>query len=157
MNLARTGLSSRSTRKTRLARQAFTLAEVLVATLIFGISLAGILGVYVQCAIRTDWSATSVAAQMKAQSGLEQCRSATFDPWGNPPVDQLVSSNFPVQVSVLDLGTGSGTSIYGTNTTTIELLSTNPPLKLLRVDCTWRSRRGVLFTNTAITYRASDQ
>jgi prepilin-type N-terminal cleavage/methylation domain-containing protein len=138
-------------------QQAFTLAEVLVASLILGISLAGILGVYVQCSFRTDWSSTSVAAQLKAQSGLEQCRAAKYDPTGNPPVDQVVSSNFPNQVYVLDQATGPGVSIYGTNITTIEMLSTNPPFKLVRVDCTWCSRRGVLYTNTAITYRAPDQ
>ena len=144
-------------RRPQSMQQAFTLAEVLMATLIFGISLAGILGVYVQCATRTDWSSTSVAAQLKAQSGLEQCRAAKYDPTGNPPIDNLMSSNFPTQVYVLDQAAGTGVSIYGTNITTIALLSTNPPLKLVRVDCIWFSRRGRLYTNTAITYRAPDQ
>lgn len=138
-------------------QQAFTLTEVLVAVLVFGISLGGILGVYVQCATRTDWSSTSVAAQLMAQSGLERCRAAKYDPAGNPPTDNLVSSNFPTQVYVLDQATGPGVSIYGTNITTIALLSANPPFKLVRVDCTWCSRRGVLYTNTALTYRAPDQ
>lgn len=129
----------------------------MVAILIFGISLAGILGAYLQCGVRLDWSAESVAAQLKAQSGLEQCRAAMFDPTANPPAVQLVSSNFPARVSVLDQATGSGKTIYCTNTYTIQTLSTNPVLMLLRVDCTWCSRSGKLYTNTAITYRAPDQ
>ncbi|HZV33655.1 MAG TPA: hypothetical protein VFB72_03695 [Verrucomicrobiae bacterium] len=119
--------------------------------------MAGIIGIYVQSAIRMDWSSVSVAAQLKAQSGLEQCRAAKYDPTGNPPVDNLVSSNFPNKVYTLDQATGSGVSIYGTNITTIALVSTNPPLKLVRVDCIWSSRSGVLYTNTALTYRASAQ
>jgi prepilin-type N-terminal cleavage/methylation domain-containing protein len=157
MNIARAVLACRKTQNSLSNQDGFTLVEVMVALLILGVALSGILGVYVQCAIRTDWSATSVAAQFEAQSGLEQCRAAKFDPAGNPPIDELVGTNFPNQVHVLDIGTGSGTSIYGTNTITIQTLSTNPPLKLLRVDCTWSSRRGVLFTNSAITYRAADQ
>jgi prepilin-type N-terminal cleavage/methylation domain-containing protein len=139
-------------------QQAFTLIEVVMALLIFGISLAGILSVYVQCANRLDWSSTSVDAQLKAQSGLEQCRGAKYDPAGNPATDNLVSSNFPNRVYLLDQASDSGgVSIYGTNMTTIALLSTNPLLKLVRVDCIWASRKGVLYTNTAITYRAPDQ
>lgn len=146
-----------SRRRRQSKQQAFTLTEVLVASLIVGISLAGILGVYMQSAIRTDWSSTSVAAQLKAQSGLEQCRAAKYDPTGNPPVDNVVSSNFPNQVYVLDQAAAPGVSIYGTNITTIQTISTNPPFKLVQVDCIWRSRKGVLYTNTAITYRAANQ
>jgi len=136
---------------------AFTLAEVLIAIMIFGLSLGGILNVYMQSAVRSDWSSLSVAAQFKALSGLETCRAAKFDPQGAPPIDQLVSSNFPVKVYVLDATGAPGVQTYGTNTTTILTLSTNPSLKMVRVDCTWAYRRGGLFTNTAITYRAADQ
>ncbi|SPE61484.1 conserved hypothetical protein [Verrucomicrobia bacterium] len=157
MKIAGAGLCRRGTPNSGLKARGFSLIEVLIASLILGMSLAGILGLYVQCATRTDWSAESVAAQFQAQSGLEQCRAAKFDPDGTPPIDELVSSNFPTQVYVLDMGTGSGTSIYGTNRTTIVSLSTNPSLKFLRVDCVWSSRRGLLYTNTAMTYRAADQ
>src|SRR2546429_573056 len=45
-------------------RNAFTLIEVLVCLLVIGVSLGSILGMYIQSAIRSDWSATSVSAQM---------------------------------------------------------------------------------------------
>lgn len=133
------------------------MAEVLIALLVVGISLGGILTVYIQSAVRSDWSAHTVAAQMMALSGLEQCRAAKFDPRGSPPVDNLVSSNFPVRVGALELGTSVGPSTYATNTTTILTLSTNPPLKLVEVDCTWFYPRKGLFTNSVFTYRAADQ
>jgi prepilin-type N-terminal cleavage/methylation domain-containing protein len=143
----------------RLSRRlrAFTLAEVLIALAILGVSLGGILTVYIQSAVCSDWSAHSVSAQMTALSGLEQCRAAKFDPRGSPPTDELVSSNFPQKVYVLNVGTSVGPSTYSTNTTTILTISTNPPLKMVRVDCTWFCPRKGLFTNTALTYRAANQ
>ncbi len=135
----------------------FTLAEVMIALGILGVSLGGILTVYIQSAVCSDWSAHSVSAQMAALSGLEQCRAAKFDPRGSPPTDQLVSTNFPQRIYVLDVGTSVGARTYSTNTTTILTLSTNPPLKMVRVDCTWFYPRKGLFTNSAFTYRAANQ
>ena len=137
--------------------QGFSLAEVLVSLLLVGISLAGILTVYIRSAVCSDWSAHSVSAQMAALSGLEQCRAAKYDPRGTPPTDQLVSTNFPKKIYVLDVGTSVGTITYSTNTTTITTLSTNPPLKMVRVDCTWLYPSKGLFTNTVMTYRAAAQ
>jgi prepilin-type N-terminal cleavage/methylation domain-containing protein len=142
----------------RPSRQgAFTLVEVLISLLIIGLSLGSILSLYIQSAIRSDWSATSVSAQMMALSGLEQCRAAKFDPRGNAATDDLVSTNFPVKVDVLDVGTTSGVATYGTNTTTITTVSTNPLLKMVRVDCTWEFPRRGVFTNSVFTYRAPNQ
>ncbi len=138
-------------------RAAFTLAEVLVSLLLLGLGMGGILSLYSQAAVRSDWSAYSLAAQFRAVGGIEQCRAAKFDPRGAPPVDQLVSSNFPVKVDILDVGTSLGKTTYATNTTTIVTLSTNPPLKMIEVDCTWSHPQRGLFTNTVITYRAADQ
>lgn len=135
----------------------FTLAEVLISLVIVGISLGGILTVYIKSAVGSDWSAHSVSAQMTALSGLEQCRAAKYDPRGTPPTDLLVSSNFPPKVYVLDVGTSVGPTTYSTNTTTIALISINPPLKMVRVDCTWFYPRKGLFTNTVVTYRAANQ
>jgi len=136
---------------------AFTLAEVMVSLLLIGISLGGILNVYIQSAARSDLSAHSVSAQMSALSGLEQARAAKFDPRGSPPVDQLVSSNFPQRVYVLDVGTSVGPVTYATNITTITTITTNPPLKMIQVDCTWFYPRRGLFTNSVCTYRAANQ
>jgi hypothetical protein len=94
---------------------------------------------------------------MMALSGLEQCRAAKYDPHGSPPTDALVSSNFPSRVDILDPGTVDGTASYGTNTTTILTISTNPALKLVRVNCTWTYPGRGVFTNSVSTYRAANQ
>jgi hypothetical protein len=94
---------------------------------------------------------------MSAISGLEQVRAAKFDPRGTPATDQLMSSNFPPQTYVLDVGTSVGPATYATNTTTILTISTNPPLKMIRVDCTWFYPRRGMFTNSVYTYRAANQ
>ncbi|HWX21344.1 MAG TPA: hypothetical protein VN578_15700 [Candidatus Binatia bacterium] len=136
---------------------AFTLAEVVVSILIITISLAGMIGVYVQAAVRSEYSAYSLSAQMMAVSGMEQCRAAKYDPRGSPPTDALVSSNFPAQVTVLEAGTAGSTVMYATNTTKILTISSNPPMKMVRVDCTWRFPGRGLFTNSVFTYRAANQ
>jgi len=139
------------------ATSAFTLMEVVVSLAILGISLGGILTLYVRSAQRADWSGYSVAAQMMALSGLEQCRAAKYDPHGSPPTDALVSTNFPSRVDILDPGAVNCIASYGTNTTTIQMISTNPALKLVRVDCTWTYPGRGVFTNSVCTYRAANQ
>jgi len=138
-------------------RAGFTLVEVVISILVVGVSLGGILGLYMQSAVRSEWSAHSVAAEMMALSGLDQCRAAKFDPRGAPPTDQLVSSNFPARVDILDVGTSTGNVTYGTNRTTIRTISTDPPLKMVRVDCIWTYPRRGRFTNSVFTYRAPSQ
>ena len=139
------------------ANSAFTLLEVVISLAILGISLSAILTLYVRSAQRADWSGYSVSAQMMALSGLEQCRAAKYDPHGSPPTDALVSTNFPFQVDVLDPGTANAITSYGTNTTTISTISTNPALKLVRVNCTWTYPGRGVFTNSVLTYRAANQ
>ena len=145
------------TRVSSAALSAFTLAEVVVSIFLISLGLAGILTLYTQSAIRSDWSAQSLSAQMMALSGMEQCRAAKFDPRGSPPVDELVASNFPVRVDVLDVGTTASILTYGTNTTTIRTISADPLIKMVRVDCIWRYPQRGLFTNSVFTYRAPNQ
>lgn len=142
------------------ANSAFTLMEVVMSLAILGLSLGGILTLYVRSAQHVDWSGYSLSAQMMALGGLEQCRAAKYDPHGSPPTDALVSANFPPRVDVLDPGATNGTTScasYGTNTTTILTISTNPALKLVRVDCTWTYPGRGVFTNSVSTYRAANQ
>ena len=139
------------------ANSAFTLIEVVISLAILGLGLGGILTLYVRSAQRADWSGYSVSAQMMALGGLEQCRAAKYDPHGSPPTDALVSTNFPSRVDILDPGTANGTTSYGTNTTTILTISTNPALKLVRLDCTWTYPGRGVFTNNVFTYRSANQ
>ena len=131
--------------------------EVVISLAVISVSLGAILYLYVQSAVRAEFSAYSLSAQMMALSGMEQCRAAKFDPRGSPPTDNLVSSNFPVRVDILDVGTINGAITYGTNTTTITTIWTNPPLKMVEVDCVWSYPRRGLFTNSVYTYRAANQ
>ena len=112
---------------------------------------------YVLSSKRAERSAYSLAAHSLAMQRMEQVRAAKWDTLAYPLVDQIQSSNFPVVVEVLDVPL-SGTNItYATNWTTITTVSTSPPLKMIRVDCTWPFITTGVVTNTVISYRAPDQ
>ena len=71
-------------------------------------------------------------------------------------MDQLVSSNFPVQVSMLDVPMNGSNITYATNITTISTISTAPPLKMISVEAVWQFINGKVYTNSIATYRAPD-
>lgn len=136
----------------------FSLAEVVMAVGITVMVFAGgVLG-YVQSAQQAEWAAYTLAANSLAQQRMEQTRAAKWDTQATPPIDNLVSTNFPVSVDILDVPlAGSNNIVYATNVTTISNISANPPVKMIRVDCTWRFWKRGLYTNTVVTYRAPDQ
>lgn len=148
-------MGERGSRNARNA--AFTLPEVVISLLITAIGLGATLSLYVNAAMRTEWSAYALSAQMMAVRGLEQCRAAKYDPRGTPPTDNLQSTNFPLVFDVLDAATANGAITYGTNFTTISTIFTNPPLKMVKVDCVWRFPLKGLYTNSVCTYRAANQ
>ncbi|MGB0579049.1 MAG: type IV pilus modification PilV family protein [Limisphaerales bacterium] len=134
---------------------AFTLIEVVVSTTIAAIVVGGMIYAYVTSAARTEWSGYSLAAQALATQRLEQTRACKWDQDRN--LDELVATNFPVQVAVLDLPVAGTNLVYATNVTTITWISTNAPkMKMIRVDCSWTGPRGRVHTNTAASYRAPD-
>jgi len=135
---------------------AFTIIEVVVSMALIGLAVGGIIYGYIMLTYRAEWSAYSLAAQSLAMQRVEQARSAKWDRLAVPPVDRLVASNFPAVVEILDVP-NSGTNLtYATNVVFISTVSTNPPLKMIHVECTW-SLRGNVFTNSVTTYRAPDQ
>jgi type II secretory pathway pseudopilin PulG len=135
---------------------AFTLVEVVVSVALISVLVSGMLGAYVQSAVRADWAACSLSAEMMAISGMEQCRAAKYDPRGAPPTDNLMSTNFISRFAILDTGSSS-TVTYGTNFTSVSTVDTNSMVKMLRVDCVWSYPRRGLFTNTVVTYRGPNQ
>ncbi|MDB6112571.1 MAG: hypothetical protein JWR69_4321 [Pedosphaera sp.] len=142
---------------------AFTLAEVAVALGISALLFGGVVMGFVQSAQRAEWSAYNLAAHSLAMQGVEQARAATWDPSAPGPIDNCLPGNFPsVGTNILDVPI-SGTNItYATNTWTITTVGTNPyPLKMIRVDCTWKFiKSGIsspVFTNTVATLRAPNQ
>jgi type II secretory pathway pseudopilin PulG len=134
-----------------------TIIEVVMSLAIMGISFGAIVMGYVMSARRAEWSAYSLAANSLAMQRLEQCRAAKWDLLTTPITDELVASNFVAQASILDVPISGENITSATNFTTITLISANPPLKMVRVDCVWPFKGRGLFTNTLITYRAPDQ
>lgn len=136
----------------------YTLAEVLISAAIAGVGIGGIVWGYLLVGQRTDWSTCSAAAHLIVAQRIEQTRAAKWDPFGFPPVDELVQSNFPpVTTNTLDIPSIGSETVVATNITTITLIQANPPLKMIRVECTWSLMGRGPFTNLALTYRAPDQ
>jgi prepilin-type N-terminal cleavage/methylation domain-containing protein len=137
----------------------FTLAEVVVSIAIATLAFGGVIYGYVLTADRADWSANSLAAQSLAMQGIEQARSAKWDPKAWPAVDELGVTNY-TQVDALDVPM-TGQPVLATNHISISVVSLDPPLRQLRADCVWclvngKRSRGP-FTNTAVTLRTADQ
>ena len=136
---------------------AFTLIEAVVAALLAGIVTAGLVSSFLQAHKTSEWSSYSLAGQGLALQCVEQARSAKWDPYSYPPVDQLVASNFPDRIEILDVPVSGNSVVYATNRVTIRTVSEQPPLKQIKVQCTWTFPNKGTFTNTVMTYRAADQ
>ena len=148
---------TRVSRGHRRRSSGVTLVEVVISMAIAGITITSILVGYVFSAQQLERASCSSAVELLARQRLEQARSAKWDPLANPPVNEMVSANFPVMVSVLDIPVSGNNPLYATNSTTITTVSDDPPLKMIRVDCAWSFMSRGPFTNTVVTYRAPDQ
>ncbi len=134
---------------------AFTLAEIGISTAISVMTVAAVMIGYVSASKRAEWSGYSLAAQSLALQNIEMARAAKWDPQGYPPTDQL--TGYVNTTYLLDIPVAGTNRVYATNFTTITYLSSNPPLKMIRVDCVWRFPGRGNFTNTVVTYRTADQ
>lgn len=137
-------------------RAAFTLAEVLIAMSISVLIMGSIVYGYLGTATRAEWNAYSLAAQSLALQRIEQARSCKWDPEASPPIDQLVASNFPPEINILDIPVSGTNIVYATNFTTITEISSDPPIKCVVVRCVWNFKGRRDYTNTVVTYRAPD-
>lgn len=134
-----------------------SLIEVIMSVAISAISIGGIMQGYIMSSQRVEWLACSQAANSQAAQRIEQVRAAKWDSQVYPPVDEVVSTNFPTVVAPFDMPTTGNNQVYGTNVVTITTVSVSPPLKMVSVECTWRAfNRGVV-TNTITVYRSPDQ
>ena len=138
-------------------RSGFNLIELVVSTGIASVVIGGCVYGYILSAQRAEWSAFSLAANSLAMQRIEQARAAKWDPMGFPAVDELVPTNFPVRVDILDIPISGTNNTYATSVTTIATISVNPPLKMVRVDCSWQFVNRGSYTNSIVTYRAADQ
>ena len=142
----------------RRSRRAFTLVEVVTATAVSALTMAATIYGYTLTSKRAEWAGYSLAAQSLAIQGLEQARAAKWDPWSSSTnSDMLVSSNFAPQIKTLDIPVTGTNVVYATNFWTISTISAIPNLRMIRVDCVWKFLKQGVFTNTVVSYRASDQ
>lgn len=141
----------------RSTESAVTLVETLVAMMVVAVTIAATVNGYILAANRAEWSAQSLAAHSLVIQKMEQVRSATWNMTGEFPVDNITEANFPETKSVLDLPIAGSNVVSAVTYTRISTISTNPALKMIRVDCVWPYRERGFFTNTLITYRAPEQ
>jgi prepilin-type N-terminal cleavage/methylation domain-containing protein len=138
-------------------RNAFSLIEIIISIAIFGIVVTGMTSAYISASRLGDWAFFSAAADSLAQQRMEQTQAATWDILATPPIDQLVSSNFPTFAQPFNLPSDGVHMVYGTNKTTFITVSTNPAVRMVRVDCVWRFPSTTkLYTNTVVAYRSPD-
>jgi type II secretory pathway pseudopilin PulG len=150
-------LSPRLRSPHQVAASGLTLVEVVVALGISTMAIAGIISSYLFSIAAAQKSTLSMAASAQAIRRVEETRSAKWDTSSWPQVDQLVQTNFQDEVVVLDHGAAGNGITYGTNSTQILLVSLNPPLKKIHVDCVWNFKGTRLITNSVETCRAPDQ
>jgi type II secretory pathway pseudopilin PulG len=136
-----------------------TLTEVVVAMAIASLTVLGLVGGYTYSMVGAKKSSLSLAANTRAIERLEDTHGAIWNVSTWPVVDELMATNFPVKLVILELsGQGAGIT-YGTNYTTITQVSLAPQLRRVRVDCVWQFQAGLhstLVTNTVETLRGPD-
>ena len=131
--------------------QGFTLVELMVSLVVMTLVMAGVMKGYTLACKKAEWASYSLAAQQTANKRMEQAIACDWIPGSG--VDDLIASNFPPSSEFLSLPTQQ-TNIYNaTNYLILKTISTNPPLKMVRVDCVWLFE-GKLFSNTVATIRA---
>jgi prepilin-type N-terminal cleavage/methylation domain-containing protein len=156
----------------RAGRSGFTLIEILIAFLIFGMVVSGLIYGYVQANRMAELSSMSLAAQSYASQGMEAARSAEWDsqmyPVTNGPGTGDEIRLFPSgqsatghtnysETDYMDVPC-NGAPIPVTNYITVTNISIYPPRRQIRSDCVWTFPiDGKLCTNTVITVRAPDQ
>jgi type II secretory pathway pseudopilin PulG len=138
-------------------RTGMTLVEVVIALGIAALGTVAIISGYLFTVSSAESSALSLAANSRAMQRLEEVRAAQWDTSVFPAIDELTSTNFPDEVVILDVSGSSSAATYATNRVVISDISSSPPLRRIRVDCTWRFYKGNVLTNTIETCRAADQ
>jgi type II secretory pathway pseudopilin PulG len=141
----------------RRPEQGMTLVEVLVAFVISGMAVGGIVSGYILANTSAERFGLSLAANAQASERMEQMRSAKWDTSSWPAIDELNITNFSNQVVKLESSWNGSNIIYATNFAQISTVSINPPLRRVRVDCVWNFRGTQVLTNTIETFRAPDQ
>ena len=155
------------------AYRAFSLVEVMIAFVIFGMATSGLIYGYVAANQMAEWSSMSLAAQSSASQGLERARMANWRPRDFPAtngpgtMDELPPSTngLPVftNVDYFDIPckgdpTSTNFNMWVTNFVWVTTTSVNPPLRKIRSDTIWRfPKSNQVYTNSLILLRSPDQ
>lgn len=131
-------------------KRGFSLIELLFTVALFTIGVAGTMDGYLLASQRLYYLTCSQAASNSASQKLEQVRSAKWDIFAYPVVDEVVITNFPTQIVLLDIPVSGSNAMFATNY--IEIKSINLGLKLVKVNCVWPMPNRKLFTNFLETY-----
>lgn len=134
------------------SQSGMTLVEVTTALALAGLAIIGIISGYNFSTQANQKSSQMLAASAMAVQRLEETRSVTWTL--DPAVDQLYETNFPDRVVTLDMSGDGKVTVPATIYTHISQVSTQPPLKRIRVDCVWYYQSKQLLTNSIETCRA---
>jgi len=138
----------------RGGQEAFTLIEVAFAAAIAALVLAGMFQGYNLVGRQAQYSACSLAANTIAMGQLEKVLAANWvpaPPYTNNTLLTLSSTN----TGNLCLPSAQGNVVNCTTTTTITLISSNPPYAGILVQCVWTlPSYGGTYTNSVAVLRA---
>jgi prepilin-type N-terminal cleavage/methylation domain-containing protein len=146
--------NQKTVRNRSQARAGMTLVEVMMALVITGLTVGGIVDGYIYCMTATTKDALYMAANARALERMEDARAAVWNTQSYPVVDQLNTTNFPDLVVNLNKSGPDPAVITATVKTTITQISTNPPLREIHVDCIWNFQGTEVVTNSIETCRA---
>ena len=157
----------------RSGANAYSLAEVLVGFMVFGVVTAGMIYGYVEANRVAEWSSQSQAATSLAVQGMEKARAAQW------LAEEITITNGPNTIDVMPLTLNTNTGVYSysfppeidymdvpmsgdlipvTNYVTVTQIHTNPMLRQIVSQVTWTFLlTGKQYTVSMITLRAPDQ
>jgi type II secretory pathway pseudopilin PulG len=135
---------------------AFTLIEVVVATAIAVMVMAGMFQGYSLASRRAQFSSFSLAANGMAMQQMESIVAATWVVSGTSVTNIFSSTLTNTQVNALCVPSSGTNLVYGTNYATVTQLSTNPPYLMIQVSCVWNFMGMGIFTNTVAVLRGPD-
>lgn len=135
---------------------AFTLIEVVVATAIAVLVMAGMFEGYTVASHRAQFSSYSLAASATAMKQMERIVASQWVISGIAVTNIFNPALTAVQTNALCMPSSGTNIVYATNYATVTQLSTNPPYVMVRVDCVWNFMGMGVFTNTMAVMRGPD-
>ena len=98
-----------------------------------------------------------MAAQSQVLRRMEQIQAAQWNPGASSPVDELTVTNFPTVIGPLELPVVGTNTVSSTLVTSIQSISSSPPLRMIKVECIWDFLNGKTYTNSLVSLRNPDQ